>query len=59
MSTPPPDHCGACQIVRELTDHRNLTAPVWGVRRATLNFAIVIARSVCPKTRELDEETPT
>jgi hypothetical protein len=41
------DHCPACRIVRELTEHRDKCAPGWDVRRGSLNFAIVIAESAC------------
>lgn len=41
-------HCPACRVVAELTEHRDLTAGGWSVRRATLNFALVIARRACP-----------
>lgn len=43
-----PDHCPACRVVRELAEHRDQTADGWSVRRATLNFAIIIARRACP-----------
>ena len=45
------DHCPACQIVRELTDHRDATATAteWSARRAALNFALVIAARACPQ----------
>lgn len=42
------DHCPACQVVRELTAHRDSHSFPDGVRRWTLNFAVVIARSCCP-----------
>lgn len=41
-------HCPACRVVAELEEHRDATAGGWSVRRATLNFAIVIARQACP-----------
>ena len=44
----PSDHCPACRIARELTEHRDTTAGDWTMRRGTLNFAIVIARRACP-----------
>ena len=40
-------HCPACQVAVELTEHRDATAGGWSVRRATLNFALVIARRAC------------
>jgi hypothetical protein len=40
--------CPACQVVAELTTHRDATAGGWSVRRSTLNFAIVIAQRACP-----------
>lgn len=54
MTTTPVDHCPACAVVRELTEHRDQTAPEWGQRRATLNFAIVIAASVCTENRKTE-----
>ena len=57
-STPPapasaaPQHkpadCAACRIADTLEEHRNATASDWSYRRATLNFAIIIARRECP-----------
>lgn len=41
-------HCPACHVVVEPEAHRDATAGGWSVRRATLNFAIVIARQACP-----------
>lgn len=42
------DHCPACRIARELTEHRDASATDWSVRRATLNFSIIVARRSCP-----------
>jgi hypothetical protein len=42
------DHCPACAVARELTEHRNQTAARWGQRRAAFNFAAIIARQACP-----------
>lgn len=42
------EHCPACRVAAELLAHRDSTAPDWGVRRATLNFAAVVARRACP-----------
>lgn len=42
------DHCPACRIARELTEHRDATAADWSQRRGTLNFARVIAMRACP-----------
>jgi hypothetical protein len=47
------DHCPACSVARQLTEHRNTTAPDWTERRATLNYARIIATRTCP------EYTPT
>lgn len=52
------DHCGVCRVVRELTEHRDKTAPEWGQRWEALNFAIVIAASVCPANRETEARMP-
>ena len=41
------DHCPACRVARQLAEHRDDTAPEWDQRRATLNFATVIARRSC------------
>jgi hypothetical protein len=41
------DHCPACRIARELTEHRDATAAEWSVRRATLSFARVLAVRAC------------
>lgn len=49
------DHCPACQVVRELTEHRDGTAAEWSVRRGTLNFARVIAVRACPDYRPATE----
>lgn len=43
------DHCPACRIARELTEHRDKTAAGWSHRRGTLNFARVIAARACPE----------
>lgn len=48
------DHCPACAVAVELAMHRDLTAGGWSVRRATLNFAIVIARRACPSYEHAD-----
>ena len=42
------DHCPACRVARELAEHRDATAAEWSVRRATLNFAYVLAARACP-----------
>lgn len=42
------DHCPACRVARELAEHRDATASEWSVRRATLNFAHVLATRACP-----------
>lgn len=56
------DHCPACRIRRELTVHRDTTAPDWSPRRGALNFARVLAARACPDyqpTPVLDtQETP-
>jgi hypothetical protein len=44
----PAQHCLACQIADELAAHRDSTATDWSVRRAALNFAVIIARTTCP-----------
>lgn len=41
-------HCPACAIAAELRKHRDQSAPTWDVRRATLNFALVVAETHCP-----------
>lgn len=46
-----PVHCPACQVVADLTAHRDATAGGWSIRRATLNFAVVIAERACPGYR--------
>lgn len=43
-----PQHCPACQVATELEEHRDAAADGWSVRRATLNFTLVIARRACP-----------
>jgi len=42
------DHCTACAIARELTDHRNRTAARWSQRRAAFSFAVIVAQRTCP-----------
>lgn len=52
------DHCPACQVARELTEHRDACAEQWSTRRGVLNFARVIAVRACPEyapTTEGDE----
>jgi hypothetical protein len=52
------DHCPACSVARQLTEHRNTTAPDWTERRATLNYARIIATRTCPNyTPTTTEET--
>jgi hypothetical protein len=58
---PDPGHCPACLVAVELAEHRDRTAGAWSIRRATLNFAIVVARRACPSyapasTGELDAD---
>jgi hypothetical protein len=48
VTAPAAVHCPACRIVVELEEHRDATAGGWSIRRATLNFAIVVARRACP-----------
>lgn len=43
------DHCPACRVARELGEHRDSTAADWSIRRATLNFARIIATRACPE----------
>lgn len=45
------DHCPACRVARELTEHRDNYAAGWSDRRAMLNFAAIIARRACPEYR--------
>ena len=45
------DHCPACRIARELTEHRDTSAAEWGLRRGVLNFARVLAVRACPEYR--------
>lgn len=40
--------CPACRLVADLTAHRDNHHPTWGPRRATLNFALVLAARACP-----------
>lgn len=42
-------HCPACRVARELADHRDGSAAEWSIRRATLNFAVIVARRACPE----------
>lgn len=42
------DHCPACRVLRELTEHRDTAAPDWSPRRGVLNFARVVAARACP-----------
>lgn len=48
VKTPPLDHCPACRVARELTEHRDASANEWSIRRATLNFARIVATQACP-----------
>ena len=41
-------HCLACAVADDLAQHRDNTATEWSVRRATLNFAVIVARRTCP-----------
>lgn len=45
---PPVDHCPACQVARELAQHRDDKAPGWSIRRGALNFAVLVAQRACP-----------
>lgn len=42
------DHCPACRVARELTEHRDKTAVEWTQRRAVLNFARTVSERACP-----------
>jgi hypothetical protein len=50
------DHCPACRVARELTEHRDAAAADWSVRRATLNFARIIAERACPDWKPASED---
>ena len=43
------DHCPACQIARELTEHRDAYYPPWSKVRAAYNFARIVAMRACPE----------
>lgn len=45
------DHCPACRVARELTEHRDACAVEWSHRRAALNFALILAKRACPDYR--------
>ena len=42
------DHCPACRVHRELTEHLATITPGWTAKRAALNFAAILARRACP-----------
>ena len=51
------DHCPACRVRRELTEHRDQFKPGWSTQRAAFNFALVIAARACPDYVPATEET--
>lgn len=53
------DHCPACRVHRELTEHRDATASAWSPRRAALNFARVLAARACPAYLPLQSDLDT
>jgi hypothetical protein len=50
------DHCPACSVARQLTEHRNTYTPNWTERRATLNYARIIATRTCPNYKPATTE---
>lgn len=53
------DHCPACRVRRELTEHRDQTAAEWSQRRAALNFARIVAGRACPDYAPHPHPEPT